>query len=71
MDSNEYWFWIIPGETYPIKRLKSTWRMNEEDARSRYGEAAKKVEDSLEVRTDQGYLSDMPHWVDRKRIGGQ
>ena len=46
----ELWYWIIPGDAYPFRRLKSTWLMTEEEAWQRYGGEAEKVENSLEIR---------------------
>lgn len=49
-DEIHLWYWVIPPDTYNPKRRKSTWRMTEEDARERYGDAAEKVEGTLEIR---------------------
>lgn len=55
----ESWFWNVPGSTWPFKRIKSTWRMTEATARERYGDAAEKVEGSLEVSHPPGNTGDM------------
>ena len=56
-DELRLWYWIVP--CLDGKRRRSTWRMTEEDARQRYGDAAEKVEASLEVRQCSfGYTSD-------------
>ena len=54
MTAKEHWFWIVSSETYPYLPRKTTWRMTASEAKARYGDAATKVEGSLEVRTDPG-----------------
>jgi hypothetical protein len=50
------WYWTV---TDPItkRRRQTTYLMTEEDARARFGDDARKVERSLEVRTDVGSTS--------------
>ena len=49
MTTKEHWFWIVTSETYPYLPRKTTWRMTASEAKARYGDAATKVEGSLEV----------------------
>ncbi len=56
-DEIHLWFWIITSDRTG-KRVKTTWRMIEGDARQRHGGDAVKVEDSLEVRQDYGSTGD-------------
>lgn len=56
-DELHLWFWMVPG--LDGKRRKTTYRMTEDDARARYGDAAEKIESSLEVRRGAApYTSD-------------
>ena len=49
MPGLKLWFWTITSDTYPFKRMKTIWRMTEEDARARHGDDAVKVEGSLYI----------------------
>jgi len=65
MPANEFWFWIAPSDTPPFKPRKTRWRMTEEDARARWGDAAVKVEGSLEVRTSMDGATTADHLIGR------
>ena len=57
-DEIRLWFWTITNEVTG-RRMRTTWRMTEEDARERHGADAVEVEDSLEVRRcGRGHTSD-------------
>lgn len=64
MPGLKLWFWTITSDTYPFRRIKTTWRMTEEDARARHGGAAEKVESTLEIRTvsSAGGTNEIMQW---------
>jgi hypothetical protein len=49
-DQLELWFWELKDELTG-KWRKTRYRMTEEDARTRHGENARKIEGTLEVRS--------------------
>jgi hypothetical protein len=53
----EYWLWEYADED--AKRRRTRYRLTEADTWRRYGETAKRVEGSREVRTPLGNTSDL------------
>ena len=64
-DELRLWFWTITNRVTG-RRMRTTWRMTEDDARERHGADAVKVEGSLEVRQrgGLGHTSDFMRNID-------
>ena len=56
-DHIELWFWELKDEITG-KWRKTRYRMSEENARTRHGDNARKIEGTLEVREPVGFRVD-------------